>query len=120
MLNIYVNCQKQTMNIELYEKLRKKYSEGIYSKRVVVAIEAFEKGMEKFETLSIKEQIEILLEMVNYSKDSVSKINLSKLGLSANSAYCRTSKEISKLKECKLINQSVTGLYENEIDLLTV
>lgn len=112
-----INSKK---NIELYEKLRKKYSEGIYSKRVVVAIEAFEKGMEKFETLSIKEQIEILLEMVNYSKDSVSKINLSKLGLSANSAYCRTSKEISKLKECKLINQSVTGLYENEIDLLTV
>ena len=70
--------------------------------------------------LSIKDQVRVLLEMVNYSKDSVSKINLSKLGLSANAGECKINKEISVFEECKLINQSVTGLYENEIDLLTV
>ena len=32
----------------------------------------------------------------------------------------KIGKNIYERKECKLINQSVTGLYENEIDLLTV
>ena len=57
---------------------------------------------------------------MRYSQDGVYSINLSQLGLSSTYAINRTSKEISKMKECKLINQSVTGLYENEIDLLTV
>ena len=56
----------------------------------------------------------------NAYEDSVSKINLSKLGLSANAGECKINKEISVFEECKLINQSVTGLYENENDLLTV
>ena len=31
-----------------------------------------------------------------------------------------TSKIISNCNEIKLINQSITGLYENEVDLLTI
>lgn len=112
-----ITCEK---NVELYEKLVKKYSEGVYSKRAHAVTESLAKAKNKFEMLSIKDQVRVLLEMVNYSKDSVSKINLSKLGLSANAGECKINKEISVFEECKLINQSVTGLYENEIDLLTV
>lgn len=107
-------------NIELYEKIKNKYSNDIYSKRVVSISNLLEENKEVFKTLSIKNQIDILLEMVNYSGNAVSKINLSKMGLSTVAGYCRINKDISKLEECKLINQSVTGLYENEIDLLTV
>jgi len=112
-----ITCEK---NVELYEKLVKKYSEGVYSKRAHAVTESLAKAKNKFEMLSIKDQVRVLLEMVNYSKDSVSKINLSKLGLSANAGECKINKEISVFEECKLINQSVTGLYENENDLLTV
>ena len=46
--------------------------------------------------------------------------NLSKIGGKTSSGTIKFSKNISKNDEFKLINQSVTGLYQNEIDLLTV
>lgn len=107
-------------NIKVYDIFIEKYSNKLFSNRLGNLKEAIIQNRNKFIELKINEQINVILELVRYSQDGVYSINLSQLGLSSTYAINRTSKEISKMKECKLINQSVTGLYENEIDLLTV
>ena len=46
--------------------------------------------------------------------------NLELIGLAKKAGTTKISKIISNCNEFKLINQSITGLYENEVDLLTI
>lgn len=46
--------------------------------------------------------------------------DLQKIGGSSKCGAAKISKNLSGCESVKLINQSVTGLYEEEIDLLTV
>jgi CRISPR-associated endonuclease Csn1 len=46
--------------------------------------------------------------------------DLKEIGGSSKTGVTLISKKISGYRECKLINDSVTGLYEKEVDLLTI
>ena len=59
-------------------------------------------------------QIIQLSQLSNMGADLISIGGVKKTGVAT------LNKVISDKEEFKLINQSVTGLYENEIDLLTV
>lgn len=61
----------------------------------------------------------MLCEIIKLSQPQ-SEANLKDIGLSEHTGKSAIGKEIGKLEECKLINQSATGLFEAETDLLTI
>ena len=62
----------------------------------------------------------MLINVFVLSRIGDNQTDLSKIGIGKQSGQITQNKKITGCKEFKLVNQSVTGLYENEIDLLTV
>lgn len=110
----------KTKNRQLYDLLCEKHLNCIYKLRPNPVGENLIKGKEKFDKLSILEQIYVLLQILQLSQLINQGANLELIGFSKNTGKTLTSKIISNCNEIKLINQSITGLYENEVDLLTI
>ena len=107
------------MNLNLYDQLCEKYVHGIYSKRNNPVGNKLLEGKDIFAGLSISRQCYVLAQILQLS-GLVNKADLRDLGFSENTGTSKPNKNISRMSECKLILQSVTGLYEQEIDLLKI
>ena len=107
-------------NIILYEELRDKFQNGIYKNRPNSVGEKLVDGFDKFTNLSIGEQCKVLVNMLSISAIGGNGADLTLIGASKSTGITLISKNITEMGELYLINQSVTGLYENRIDLLTV
>ena len=78
---------------------------------------------ELFSGLGIKEQCYIIAELLKIIHSNVLTGDLKLIGEAQKSGVLSTTStlsEISNVKSIKMINQSITGLYENEIDLLNM
>ena len=73
-----------------------------------------------FQNLSIKDQTDVLLQLIQLGQKQNSGVNLEKLGGSKKTGVSLVSKKITDKESFELINKSVTGLYENKVDLLRV
>ncbi len=109
---------KAEKNMELYDLLCKKHTMDIFKKKPNPMGEKLTKGREAFEQLSVREQGNVLLEILKLTQIGLTSADLSLIG--ETSSAMKINKNISNAKEFILINQSVTGVYENRIDLLTV
>ena len=107
-------------NIELYEVLSEKHNNTIFNKKPNPIGEKLNSGKEKFIKLDLKSQIKILSEIIKLTSVGIVSGDLSLIGGAAIAGKILISKNITDSKECMLINQSITGLYENRIDLLRV
>lgn len=107
-------------NLKLYRILKEKHLNQIYKKRPNSVGVKLENGEEEFIELSVKKQIYVLLQILQLSQRSNQGADLSEIGESKKTGVSLISKKITEAQEFKLINQSVTGLYENEIDLLAI
>lgn len=104
--------------LKVYEYLIKKLDSSYYrnkrfSKNVCKLKEQTTK--DNFKKLSLEEQCSVLLEILNILVDA-NEYNLNKLGFSMNKSTISTN--ITTNESFKVINQSITGLFENEIDIL--
>lgn len=106
--------------MELYNVLCEKHSVGIFTLRPNPVGDKIKKGYDKFVNLTTEEQIKLLIEIIKLTCVGIVSANLTLIGGAAISGKMLISKNITDAKECLLINQSVTGLYENRIDLLRV
>ena len=100
--------------------MQEKHLNQIYNRRPNPVGMKLESGEEKFVNLSIKKQIYVLKQILQLSQRGNQGADLTDIGESKKTGVSLVSKEVTKKQEFKLINKSVTGLYENEIDLLTV
>lgn len=107
-------------NCELYDILCEKHNRGIYTRRPNPVGEKLKKRKERFYKLDLGEQKKVILELLNLSKIGVVQANLTLIGETSAAGTMKISKNISEFEEFKLINQSATGLYEKQVDLLTV
>lgn len=64
------------------------------------------------------EQCKVLLNILNAFKCDRTSVDISLLNGKKTAAVLTKNSCISNLSNCKLINQSITGLYETKIDLL--
>lgn len=73
-----------------------------------------------FQKLSITDQCRVLMQVLNLFKTSAATADLSLVNGSKKAGILRTSKNLNGFTghRFKLINQSVTGFFEQEIDLL--
>ena len=107
-------------NQELYCILNSKYMKGIYSMRPNALGEKLEKRYDKFLQLSVEMQCNVLMQIMKSFVIGPIKVDLTLLGESANAGLLLIGKNITGTDRFELINQSVTGIYETTIDLLTV
>lgn len=108
-------------NIELYKYLLEKHKSGVYKNRPSGQILTLEKGMTAFEGLSLEEQVITLNEVLKLFACKPGKVDLRNIGASAGVGRVRLNKDITNNNDIvSLINSSVTGLFQQEIDLLKI
>lgn len=125
-LNYFEECDKDgnllisvDNNIQLFNCISDKI-ETVYKNKKSSIISTIQDGANTFATLSVKDQCYTLLQIINWLGLNCSTTDLTKIGGSSKSGYCRLGKKISSCKDVLLINQSCTGLYTTVVDLLTL
>ena len=76
-------------------------------------------GKPKFIKLDVEKQCKLLNSILNNITNTM-KADLREIGGSENSGICLCSKNVTNYTEFKLIQQSITGLYSCEKDLMTI
>lgn len=107
-------------NIKLYAELLDKFVNGVFKQRQNPVGGKLQTGFDKFKKLDKEEQCKVLVAIMSMTMIGGSETNLSLIGEGSNTGLMRINKKITGIKEIMLINQSITGLFENKIDLLTV
>lgn len=106
-------------NIELYNILTEKHINTIYSKRPNPVGAKLEKRKDEFLKLELSEQIIVLYQILYLTEIGLRAANLKSLGESVSTGKMLINKEVTKAQEFILIHQSVTGVFEKCIDLLS-
>lgn len=115
------NAVTVEQNCQLFDLLLDKMSNDIYGVLFSDLAEKIACEKSSFEKLDLIEQCKIIKNILTILKNNASKGDLKSIGIKSNGAI-RLNNHISKIKDIKsikLINQSVTGLYESEIVLVS-
>ena len=72
-------------------------------------------GKDVFLGLDLKQQCEALIQILQLTKIGITETNLNLIGEASRTGLIRISKNLKELDNPAIINQSVTGLYENKI-----
>lgn len=72
---------------------------------------------DKFNDLDLKNQCSAILKLLGYFSNSRDLFDLSDFGGAQLAGILKFSKNIENIDEIKLISKSITGIYEDEIDL---
>ena len=89
----------------------------IYGKRLGTQLQTLEKGKEKFDSLTREEKCLVLSEILHLFQCQSATANLTLIGGPEHAGKIRMNNDISKLEHISIINQSITGFYEQAIDL---
>lgn len=102
---------------ELYETFQDKLMNTVYGKRLSAQIDTLEKGKLKFKALSKVEQCLVINEILHLFQCRSVLSDLTLIGGSKHAGTILINSDISRLEHVFLINQSVTGFFEQVIDL---
>ncbi|MGO1580481.1 MAG: type II CRISPR RNA-guided endonuclease Cas9 [Peptoniphilaceae bacterium] len=104
--------------IEVFDYLVGKSQENIFKlrKKDIYKVIGGEEIRKRFLKLDNTDKSKILLQIINILTEKNTTYDLKKIKSSYSRA--KTSMRLDKLKEFKVINQSITGLYVNEKDIL--
>lgn len=107
-------------NLALYQLFLDKLRVPQYAALYPTPLKELEARREKFAALEIKAQCEVLVQILNLFACTSDKMNLKLLGGKENMGIVQRTKNLKADSDMRLIHQSVTGVFEKEIDLLTV
>lgn len=108
-------------NEDLYQELLEKHQKGIYARRPNPMGEKLKNAWSIFIELELEEQCEVLAQIIKLTSIGPAAYgDLKLIGEAPKCGVMLMPKKISTAQEVVLINQSVTGLFESRIDLLTV
>lgn len=108
-------------NLSLYDSLSRKLSETVLNIKFSNTAKAMSDKKVIFQELSLKAQCDVLMQILNILHANIRSGDLSLLGESKQSGIITTSSKVApakNIKSFKIINQSITGLFEQEIELL--
>lgn len=113
----YDGFTSEEMN-NIYELLKDKLTDTVYKKRPANQSEFLTKHKENFQSLSLQSKAKTINEIITMLRcDIASTANLTAINGSANAGNIAMSKNTIGKSKLILINQSVTGLFENRIEL---
>lgn len=113
-------------NIKLYNELLDKFTTGIYGKRPNPIGDKMLSAKNTFTSFTLDNQCNLIYQILQLSKILGFETDLSLLHTNKKSdkptreGGMQISKKVSNTTSMYLINQSPTGLFEKQIDLLTV
>lgn len=107
-------------NLEIYDTLYQKLCNTVYSKKLSAQKKNLEQCREKFLQLSLEEQCIFLSNILKMFQCNSSSADLKLCGGGGDAGKVYLSSNITKFTDIKLIFQSVTGLFENELDLASL
>lgn len=105
---------------ELYDEFLHKLRNGLYGDRLSAQIERLEKGKEIFCSMSNERKCLTLMEILHLFQCDSQAANLKLIDGPGQAGLLKMNNDISKLEDIKIINQSITGFYEQVIDLKTI
>lgn len=106
-------------NLWLYELIEEKHKNGIYKKHPKSLGSTLERGKATFKLLGLTEQVEILYNLIMYTSFEPGTFSLDKIGGPKEVGRIRISGNMTDAEELKIINRSVTGIYQTEQNLLS-
>lgn len=106
--------------LALYDTFLWKIQNTVYGTRLSAQEKTLQEKKEKFQTLSLKEQCLVLYEILHMFQCQSVSANLKAIGGPASAGIIKINNNITSCKRISIINQSPTGIYEQEIDLLKV
>ena len=118
-LNEYDGITNEDL-LDLYEMFQDKLNGNLYGSRLEAQGETLKKGKKRFEDLSMEDRCSVLYELVRLFQCNSVKADLSSIGGAKGAELARLSKVIDKCESIFIIHSSITGLYEQLIDLKTV
>lgn len=105
-------------NERFYTILLQKSTLQLYQRRPANLAPTFKDCFAKFQSISLEEQAQTLLNMLIYFKMGNGLTNLTLIGGKANQGSLKTSSSVDpKKKKVKIIFQSITGIYEEVLEL---
>ncbi len=121
-INVFdkLSCEE---NIAVYNEIMHKLTDTVFKNNFEAVRKIVICGKERFDTLDVEKQCFVIGELIKILHNNVMSGNLEDIGGAKKSGIITTNSKISEIKgvkSVKLINQSVTGLYEKEIELLNM
>ena len=107
-----------TDNLRLYDLFISKLENTVYKVRLSAQADNLKNVRETFIQMPVEQQCKCLKQILNLFTCNKVKADLSAIGLGSQLGSIRTSRCISNYQSVWLINQSVTGLFESQRDLL--
>lgn len=106
-------------NLRLYDLYLDKYLHSIFSKRINKPLDILVNGRDKFVSLSLDDQVDVLLNIhETFCRSSAGGVDLSKIGGGPNSAATTFSSTISNwtksYKDVRIIDMSPSGIWEKQ------
>ena len=105
-------------NLQLYDMLLAKSANNLYKNRPASQTATLKEKREQFAKLSLSKQIHVIKEILNLFKCASASADFKLLDKGTSCGTLKVSNNITKLKQCVLINQSPTGVFEQEVDLM--
>ena len=105
-------------NIELYKALLEKHKSNVFKNKPASQIKTLEDGLPIFVGLSLEKQCLVISEIIKLFICKSVTCNLELIGGKSKAGAFKIGKNISSLDSAYLYNQSVTGLFEQKINLL--
>ena len=108
-------------NLDLYDALSDKLNNTVLNVKFSNTASTMVRKKDLFNSLTLKEQCEVIMQVLNILHSNVRSGDLSLLDESKKSGIVTTSSKILPTKSInsfKIINQSITGLFEQEIELI--
>lgn len=103
--------------LDLYDVFLDKLSSTIYHVRLSAQVATLTQKREAFCALSDEDKCIILSEILHMFQCQSGSANLTLIGGSANAGILVLNSNITSFPQISIINQSPTGIYEQEIDL---
>lgn len=102
----------------LYYELITLAEDSLYKQRIRTVFDVISKGKEIFETLKIEEKIVVIYEVLKLFRSTRMIADLTLLNGSKNAGILTIGRNLTNKDNFKIVNQSITGLFENEIDVM--
>lgn len=106
--------------VELYDTFLDKIRNTVYKVRLSAQEKTLVDCREKFIKLSLEDKCLIVFEILHIFQCQSGSANLKLIGGPGSAGILVMNNDISKCNQISIINQSPTGIYEQEIDLLKI
>lgn len=110
----------ENMLVQLYNTFLWKIKNTIYGVRLSAQEKTLEEKRNTFLGLELEEKSLVLYEILHMFQCQSGSANLKAIDGPGNAGILKMSNNITKCKRISIINQSPTGVYEQEIDLLGI